>query len=229
MDDEVKAAGEIAKTVGKGIDAAREAGGFLAKYIGGPIEQAMGIVEDRLKYARWERKIRLLEKANEILKERGPSVSLRPVPLDIAIPIVEEGSLQENDNLQDIWAQLLANAADGDSNIEIRRAFLTILRDLSPIDAINVKKIYDVSDVMDHKGITTIGLPDTASARSVEDAHLLGLEASIEVSMRNLVRLGLVEATPVFDGGSIVSVVHRTALGREFVRACSGQKRVGTQ
>ncbi len=222
MCEPITAAEEIAKTVGKGIDAAREAGGFLAKYIGGPVEQAMGIVEDRLKYIRWERKLRLLTRANELLKAKGLAASPKPVPLNIAIPIMEDGSLQEDNTLQDVWAQLLANAADANSGVEIRRAFLTILNDLSPLDAANVKKIYEVQDVMEHKGIATIGLPHNAFARSIEDAHTLALSNEIEVSVRNLVRLGLVEATHVWDGGGIVTVVHRTPLGREFVRACSG-------
>lgn len=221
MDDQEKAAGEIAKAVGKGIDAAREAGGFLSKYIGGPLEEAMGILQDRLKFIRWEKKLCLLGKANTILAQKGPYLQRRPVPLKLAIPILEDGSLEEDNSLQDIWAQLLANAADASSGVEVRRAFLTILNDLSPLDARNVKAIYGVSDPMDHRGIATIGLPATAFARSTEDAHMIALDPEIEVSIRNLVRLGLVEPTPIFDGGSIVTVVHRTELGREFVKACT--------
>lgn len=222
MDEQAKAIQETAKAVGKGIDAAREAGGFLARFIGGSIEQATGILQDRLMYIRWERKIRLIERAKEFLEKRGVGMPIRPVPLNLAVPLIEDGSLQEDDSLQDIWAQLLANAADSTSEVEVRRAFLTILNDLSPLDANNLKKIYEVCDPMDHKGIATIGLPDKAFWRSPEDAHMMALDPHIEVSVRNLVRLGLIEPTPIFDGGSVVTVVHRTELGRAFVRACSG-------
>jgi hypothetical protein len=225
VDDQTKAAEEIAKTVGKGIDAGREVGSFLAKYIGGTVEQAMGIIEDRLKYVRWERKIRLLQKVNELLAQMGRSATIRPVPLNIAVPLVEYGSLQEDDSLQDIWAQLLANAADATSGVEVRRAFLTILNDLSPLDARNLKKIYEVSDPMSHKGIATTGLPNKAFAKLPEgDPRMLGLDPNIEVSIRNLVRLGLAEPiplAPLSQGGTAVTVVHRTELGREFVRACT--------
>ncbi len=47
MEEESKAVQEVAKTTGKAIDAAREAGGFIARFIVGSLEQGMGIFEDR--------------------------------------------------------------------------------------------------------------------------------------------------------------------------------------
>jgi hypothetical protein len=107
MIDESKAIEEVAKTTGKAIDAGRELGGFLSKYVGGSIEQAMGIVEDKLKYLRWERQIRLTERANAFLTERGLPQPSRNVPLQIAIPLIQGASLEEDDWLQDKWAALL--------------------------------------------------------------------------------------------------------------------------
>jgi hypothetical protein len=71
MTEKAIAAGEIAKTVGKAIDAGQKVGGFLAKYIGGSLEPATGILEDKLKYICWQRQIRLLERSNEFLAARG--------------------------------------------------------------------------------------------------------------------------------------------------------------
>ena len=71
MSDETKVIEEVAKTTGKVIDAGRELGGFFSKYVGGSIEQAMGIFEDKFKYLRWERQIRLIERANHFLAEKG--------------------------------------------------------------------------------------------------------------------------------------------------------------
>jgi len=107
MSEESRAIEEFSKTSGKAIDAARELGSFLSKYSGGPLEQAMGIVEDKLKYLRWERQIRLTERANEFLAERGLSQPTRKVLLQVAIPLIQGGSLEEDDSLQDRWAALL--------------------------------------------------------------------------------------------------------------------------
>ena len=146
MSDENKAIEEVAKTTGKAIDASREVGGFIAKYINGPLEQAMGIVEDRLAYSRWQRKLRLMLRAEELLAALGLSAPTRPVPMKIAIPIMVEGSLEEDDMIQDIWAQLLVNAADKDSGIEVRHMFLSILKDLTSQDVQVLNLIYAVTE-----------------------------------------------------------------------------------
>ena len=67
---EVKAVTEVAKTTGKVLDAVHGLGEFVASFIGGPLEQASGIAEDRLKYFRWERKIRMMRRADEFMKEQ---------------------------------------------------------------------------------------------------------------------------------------------------------------
>lgn len=153
MRDESKAIEEVAKTTGKAIDASRELGGFLSKYVGGSLEHAMGIVEDKLKYLRWERQIRLTERANTLLAERGLAQPSRKVPLQVAIPLIQAASLEEDDWLQDQWAALLVNAADAASHVEVRRAFISILEDLTPLDALLLKKIYSLTGFLTWKQI----------------------------------------------------------------------------
>ena len=94
MTDEAKAAGEIAKTTGKAIDASREFGGFIAPYIRRPLEQAIGIVEDKLKYMRWERQLRLIVRSKKFLEELGLEAPTRAIPMKIAIPLLQAASLE---------------------------------------------------------------------------------------------------------------------------------------
>lgn len=219
MTDESKAIGEVAKTSGKAIDAGRELGGFISKYVGGPLDQAMGIVEDKLKYLRWERQIRLMERANEFLSERGLQLPTRKVPMQIAIPIMQGGSIEEDDSLQDRWAALLVNAADESSDAEVRRAFISILEDLSPLDAIVLEKIYDFSAVPHDKNeVWTTNLPNHALGTKPE-AEDLRPSTSVELSLGNLARLGLISSAMAWGGMAILSCVHRTVLGHEFLRA----------
>jgi hypothetical protein len=226
MSDESKAVEEVAKASGKAIDAARELGGFLSKYAGGPLEQAMGVVEDKLKYLRWERQVRLMERANKFLAERGLSLPSRKVSLQIAIPLIQGGSLEENDFLQDRWAALLVNAADASSNIEVRRAFISILEDLTPLDAILLEKIYESTAVPDVEAdIGTTFLPDhvTEAEPGIENVRP---PTNVEVSLGNLARLGLITTATAWGGFAIFSCVHRTILGREFLKAIKSDKTV---
>lgn len=49
MSEEAKAVQEVAKASGQLIEAGREFGKFMSRYIGGTVEQAVGIFEDKLK------------------------------------------------------------------------------------------------------------------------------------------------------------------------------------
>ena len=135
MNDESKAVEEVAKATGKAIDATREFGGFIAKYAGHSLEQAMGLVEDKFRYMRWERQVRLVERAAAFLKERGLPAPSRTVPLQVMIPLIQAGSIEEDDWMQDRWAALLVNAADASIDTEVRRAFVSILEGLSAFEA----------------------------------------------------------------------------------------------
>lgn len=222
MSDESKAIEEVAKTAGKAIDASREVGGFIAKYIHSPIEQAMGIVEDHLRYLRWERQVRLTQRAQEFLKARGLSAPTRPVPLKIAIPIMVEGSLEEDDQLQDIWAQLLVNAADKESGIEVRHMFLSILKDLTPLDVLALKIIYSIPEEDARSGLWTVHLPDRILTNKDQPGHVQGSPTpEMQMTLSNLLRLGLITSTSTWGGDLTHSYIGQTVLGREFVKACS--------
>lgn len=219
MTSESKAIEEVAKTTGKAIEAGRELGGFLSKYVGGSLEQAMGIVEDKLKYLRWERQIRLIERANNLLAAKGLPQPTRKVPLQIAIPLIQGGSLEEDDWLQDRWAALLVNAADAASHIEIRRAFISVLEDLTPLDALLLEKIYSSTATPDVESeIWTTFLPDHVALEKPNQENLRP-PSHIEISLANLARLGLITTAMTWGGFAVFSCVHRTVYGREFLNA----------
>lgn len=220
-----KAVKEVAKTTGKAVDALREAGAFLAKYIKGPLDQASAIVEDRLKYIRWERQIRLMLRADEFLSSAGLAAPTRSVPLKVAIPIMVDGSLEEDDKLQDIWAQLLANAADRDSGVEVHHMFLSILKDLTSQDVQVLNLIYAVTEEDASTGIWTAHLPDQIILnKNLAQGEVVKKSPTpeMQLSLSNLYRLGLLTVTSTWGGGSLTfNYIMQTVLGREFVRACS--------
>jgi hypothetical protein len=221
MSDESNAIEEVAKAAGKAVDAGRELGGFLSKYVGGSIEQAMGIVEDKLKYLRWERQIRLVERANQFLDAKGLPQPSRKVPLQVAIPLIQGGSLEEDDWLQDRWAALLVNAADASSHVEVRRAFISILEDLTPLDALLLQKIYSSTLVPDVEAeIWTTHLPDYVTEEKPDQENRRPPN-HVEISLGNLARLGLITTAMTWGGFAVYSCVHRTVLGREFLKAIS--------
>jgi hypothetical protein len=97
-----------------------------------------------------------------ILDEVGGSEfsldSMQDLPFGQTVDILDQAQLVDDDELRGLWASLLASSilalANGGSESS-RRAFASLLRDLSPLDAINLRSIYSVE--------LTKGLSESAS------------------------------------------------------------------
>jgi hypothetical protein len=68
------------------------------------------VLEDRVKEYR-ERQRRFLERSKQMLDSSGKQPE--KVPLKLLLPIFQNGSVEEDDELQDRWAALLANTSIG--------------------------------------------------------------------------------------------------------------------
>lgn len=221
MEEESKAIQEVAKTTGKAIDAAREAGGFIAKFIAGSLEQGMGIFEDRLKYMRWERQLRLMRRAQEFLALLGLQAPTRPVPMKLVIPILQGASLEEDDSLQDRWAALLVNAANASFSSEVRRSYISILEELTPFDARILDILYSLPfEQSQHDGIATFDLPNSAKVLDGKEKWIKPLTEEVVISLSNLARLGCLRPGMTWGGGESFGKVNPTVAGKAFVEAC---------
>lgn len=223
MSDESKAVQEIAKTAGKAIDAGDKLGQFVARFISGPMEQASGIVEDKLKYLRWERQLRLIKRADEFMKQLGMSEPTRAVPLKLAIPLLQGASLEDDDDLQDLWAKLLVNGADAQNPVTIKRVFIDILENIGPLEAQILQAIYSIPFAdMQHHGVLTKDLPKSAMIRP-DDANFKTERPSpeIELALANLARLGCLSLAKTWGGGEVFDSVNPTLLGKVFVESCT--------
>ena len=221
MEEEAKAILEVAKTTGKAIDAARETGGFIAKFVSGPLEQGVGIFEDHLKYMRWERQIRLMRRAQDYLQLAGLPSPTRPVPLKLAIPIMQGATLEEDDDLQDRWAALLVNAANDNFPGEVRRSYAAILEQLTPLDARILDALYSLPfEKSQHDGIVTAELPASARIVEKEEQELPLPPREIVIALSNLARLGCLRLAMTWGGGESFGRVTPTVAGKAFVDAC---------
>src|SRR5712692_9184762 len=198
-----KAGQEIAKTAGKAIDVGEKFGQFVARIISGPLEQASGIIEDKLKYLRWERQLRLMRRAEDFMQEVGLSSPSRAIPLKFAIPLLQGASLEDDDELQDLWAKLLVNAADANSRIAIKRVFIEILENIGPLEAQILQTIYSIPfEKMQHRGVVTSDLPFSASVVPEETRSQPSQPSpEVELALANLARLGCLSPSKTWGGG----------------------------
>jgi hypothetical protein len=204
-----KAVQEVAKASTKALETAEKFGGFMSRYIDGPLEQAMGIFEDKLKYIRWERQERLFLRAQDFIEQEGAPRLTRAIPLKHAVPLIFSASLEEDNELQDVWAKLLVNFTIETSTIVSSRTYIDILERLSSLEVVIVNSVYSNDyDSLHHTVVLTQYLPERVVAlpEKIDDdlMEATKIEPSIEIklALANLDRLGVVAVGRFIDGGA---------------------------
>ena len=141
------------------------------------------------------------------------------------LPILELGSLEEDESMQSRWAALLANAADASYKTSIPPSFPEILKQLSPEEAKVLDKMYEYE---------TNSASSSFFSRSGISADQLGLNLGIQIEETNFIlddlhRLGLfaspsgAEGDPMYSGRDIhpnYFDIYLTSIGFAFVKAC---------
>lgn len=223
-DEIAKAVQSVAKTGEVAIDATRSLGGFLARVFEGPTEEVIGMLTDKLRFVRWKRMLRMSDGVKCILDDHGV-VYTRPVPPKLALPIFEESSLEDDDDLHQLWCNLLANAMNPDFEGELRIAFVDMLKALTTID---VRVLHHLHERVQRNGPTR-GEDDLrgCSIDGPEIAKALGLEYDTYlISACNLMRVRCVDSTSMPALAPIHSV-YLSPLGLRFMEACMQLPRHG--
>jgi hypothetical protein len=150
IEETAKAAQALAKTSSKAIDATRDVGGWLDRMFGRAIEDTIGrLWTDRAMASRveaaiydWERLTTLLHNTEKKLQKKGINIkNTRVVPPKIALPLLEHATMEHEDDLHELWENLLTSALDP-SEEEIKRMYVSVLGELSAKDAHALKRLY---------------------------------------------------------------------------------------
>jgi hypothetical protein len=155
------------------------------------------MLEDHLKVVRLERRVRLSARVRNILTEKGMDGPTRRIALNIGLPLLENATLEEDDDLQEVWARLLVNSGDADSGIEPRRAFGSVLAEMSAFDVGNLAQIalaVKMNAESASTGVWTYELPETAIpfVRGDTERNDGNRSPEVQISLSNLERLGCI-------------------------------------
>jgi len=223
MSDEAKAISDVAKTAKTFIKATQQLGGFMAKFVAGPSQEVSLYIQERIRFARFERQVRFLEKATEMLNDSGIK-ELRAIPLKTIVPLIEAAALEEDDELQDRWANLLINAADQEHIENVTRSHISILSQLSALEVRILEVVYSLPyERIQHEGATTNNLPYSADIKDERIEYSLPDEP-IQIAIGNLVRLNCLKIGTTWGGGETFDRVLPTKFGQNFVKACTRKK-----
>jgi hypothetical protein len=205
-------------------------GDLLQKMIAPATEEAGQMGRDLVKYYRAGIQIRFFEKFRSRCEKAH--INLGHVNLPLLFDIVQRGTIEEDEDLQDRWANLLANATDSRGQILVKTAFPDILKQISRDEANYLDELFEI---MGKAGVRMVRTYDEE-----EGEHTPKLDP---VSYDNLQRLRLIDANPetipevavtasldeLRAGGPrykrlTQETYELTFLGEAFVRACKAPK-----
>jgi hypothetical protein len=212
------ASGEIAKTANTGLELA----GRFSGYFDEALTAAGTMLGNEIKYRSAKRAVRLGLKWNAFMDACGLPAPSRRIPLRFSVPLLIAAILEEDDDLQDAWARLLVNAGNATTEMELRTAYVEILRGMSGFDVRNLSKMAEaaLSAIPGQLGyVDTKNLPHSATWNHDGPEHKISTEVAI--SLANLSRLGCVAPVSGYGGGINFSPVLVTELGLALYRACS--------
>jgi hypothetical protein len=231
MTDDVKAvakaAEEAARTAGKAIDASSGVGRFLVRVFGPALEEYGASLHDWMRTRRAENLLKLEQRYEALRQKRGAVWKPAELPIKFSAPLLEAASLEDEPELREMFAALLVNTTDPNSHIERRRGFITILQEMTPLDArvlVALSKAPDANQQMyPSKTVYTAKLPDgfLPPDHNAQGGPLILPPRDVAVSLFNLARLGCVEPAGVWDGAVSIALVTLTDLGSAVLEACA--------
>ena len=234
MEETAQAVKEVAKATGQAIKTVDRLGRFFATVMGESIDATCGMLSDTLKYKRWERQIKLVEKAERLIDDKDLSNRSIPISPKLALPVFQNASLEEDELLHDLYAKLLVTAIDPE--VQTRRtAFAEIIRQLESIDVKILQAMYvayegkerrylEIKKEMQktHAWRYKRSHPPTRTSISKKDIidNLTVTESDYWESIDNLCRLGLSDS--YFEEGSIDFEAGDDSLSEDVITSHGG-------
>jgi hypothetical protein len=214
---------EMAVAFGK--ETAAQFFGFLSDISRPPAKELGGLLADLMKLYRFKTQVWVIQKA----KEHMDKLDIKPhkVPIKFIADFLDKCSWEEDEDMKERWAALLANSVSEGKQNHPYMSFVHILDELSPIEAKFIDLMYDEVIWPARRAYRT-----TPSYQSTSRlAKMMGIsKEEVYVICDNLIRLNLMQTNfefkpekrdisrskiqPTYDEVSL------TYLGNEFIRNC---------
>jgi len=188
-----------------------------------PITKEIGLMWGlQGRYWRAKRAILIAEKMNKLFIDRGITAP-QQVPPKLLVPVMEYGSLEDDDAMSERWANLLASAADPNYKQPILPSFADILRQLSPKETAILDKLYGVFVVgsSDKEDLVNTLIPVAENFDEYD-------RDQFAIAFDNLKRLDLLKSFGEVDSPALYPKnLCLTRLGFAFVSACRSPGKPG--
>ncbi len=195
-------------------------GGIVPEFV----KEGGGILTDTVRFWRWKNQVNIIQKAKGKVEKSG--LDKKQVPLKILLPLIENSALEEEDLIQEKWANVLANAITEEK--DIKPNYAEILKELSSLEIIILDKLFDESNKeQDYQKRKQLQF----NKREISEMFKLSDEQA-DLIIENLYRLNLCQA-PAGQGIVIgkykfalrtTEIFEFTTLGYHFVKSFNWDK-----
>jgi hypothetical protein len=174
---------------------------------------------DSARAFRLRRLKRLLEKTQERLNESGSQPEA--VKFSLLNDIMNHGSAEDDDDLQDRWANLLSNAADPRYESVVQPSFPNILSQLSKEEALFLDELYELTTSPNHfltppAVLSPVHYENLRRLGLIVREHERGLQTSAMLDARAMtISMGMVPNEQCF----------LSEFGTAFIAACRAPKK----
>ncbi|WP_312367020.1 hypothetical protein [Ensifer sp.] len=180
-DEGFKAAGEIAKTTTKAIEAGEKGGSYLAKTFEDAIHALAGAAADSAAAFRIRNRASIAVKTEKHLRSLGLDKSFIAMEERAAVPLIEAFSVESNDDLQELWASYIVTAIDPNSPaIGVTAMITNVISKLEPEDKGVLDSLFELD----------LAEPRRESIK-LKNADFNTTEESLNFSLARFVALGL--------------------------------------
>ena len=199
-----------------GLD--QETAEFLTRASGGELRS---LLTADLRFLRLKRALKVARKAQSLLEASGRAAAAGD--MNVVIPLLEAASLQEDDELIERWAGLLANATDP-AGSPVEPGFPDVLRQLSQVDA----RLFDYIVLRGHQVVHDRWYLRPLHRGEIKHAGPVNDDDAFSVALENLLRVRLVVEVPMLkekrrDGGIGLTFddqrIKLSSYGAKFAKA----------
>lgn len=200
-DEQAKAIQQTAKLGSDAIDLVKSVGGYFGSIFGTLPQNLVGLLgADWVEFRRLENIHKMTLKLQALLEERNVNQT-EEVSLSIGLPLMHAAAEEGREELQALWARLLAAAMDPSRKNLVRKTFINIIAQMDPLDARVFHVLQDsMPPSVENRVVVQLGISADAAA----------------VSLDALARLGLISAQDYWRGTQTPGI---RSLGRELRRA----------
>lgn len=198
----------------------KEISDFLSGIVPDFVKEGGGIITDTVRFWRWKNQVNIIKKAMKKVKESG--LAKIQVPLKTLLPLIENSALEEEEKMQDKWANVLANAITDQK--DIKPNYAEILKELSSLEIIILDKLFEEANrEQNYEKRRQIQF----SKQKISESFYMSNEQA-DLMIENLYRLNLCQA-PAGHGIAVgdykfalrtTDIFEFTTFGYHFVRSC---------